>query len=140
MVFVNDLGETPQAPSWLKHVGIGADAMRIPDIVFPAFLFIAGVSIPIAFSRALARGQTRGQLLGRVLARTGCLLAMGVVMVNMEEHEPWANGLWGALAYVAMFLAFAVVPGQGRGRSILRAGRAIGAAALVALALAYRDA
>ncbi len=141
MVFVNDLGETPQAPAWLKHVGVNADAMHLPDVVFPAFLFIVGVSIPIAFERARALGQTRGQLLRKVLARTASLLVIGVVMVNMEKYEPWPNGLWGALAYVAMFLTFAVVPGEaGRGRTLLRAGRAIGAAALVALVLAYRTA
>lgn len=141
MVFVNDLGETPQAPAWLKHVGSARDAMHIPDLVFPAFLFIAGVSIPIAFERALSLGQTRVQLLGKVLARTASLLVIGVAMVNMEKYEPWPNGLWGALAYVAMFLAFAVVPGQaGRTRTLWRAGRAVGAAALVALALAYRTA
>jgi predicted acyltransferase len=141
MIFVNDLGETPQAPAWLKHVGAARDAMHIPDLVFPAFLFIAGVSIPIAFERALSLGRTRAQLLGKALARTASLLVIGVVMVNMEKFEPWPNGLWGALAYVAMFLTFAVVPAEaGRGRTLLRAGRAIGAAALAALVLAYRTA
>jgi predicted acyltransferase len=141
MVFVNDLADAPHAPSWLKHVGINADAMRLPDVVFPAFLFIAGVSIPLAFGRALAQGQTRRQLLWKVLVRTCALLVMGVVMVNMDEHEPWAQGRWGVLAYVAIFLAFAVVPRQpGRARAILHVGRMVGAVALVALVLAYRTA
>ncbi|HTU01355.1 MAG TPA: DUF5009 domain-containing protein, partial [Candidatus Sulfotelmatobacter sp.] len=141
MVFVNDLAGAPQAPSWLKHVGTNADAMTLPDVVFPAFLFIAGVSVPLAFSRALAQGQTRGQLLWKALVRTWALLVMGVVMVNMEKHEPWERGLWGALAYVAMFLAFAVVPArQGRGRAVLRIGRVAGSVALAALMLSYRNA
>jgi heparan-alpha-glucosaminide N-acetyltransferase len=141
MVFVNDLAGAPHAPPWLEHVGIKADAMRLPDVVFPAFLFIAGVSVPLAFSRALSRGRTRGQILWKALVRTWSLLVMGVVMVNMEGHEPWARGLWGALAYVAMFLAFAVIPRQpGRGRDVLRIGRVVGAVALAALVLAYRAA
>ena len=37
----------------LTDVVVEADAMRIPDVVFPAFLFIAGLSVPIAFARAL---------------------------------------------------------------------------------------
>jgi predicted acyltransferase len=109
---VNDLAGALQAPAWLRHVGIDADAMHLPDLVFPAFLFIAGVSIPLAFGRALARGQTRRQLRGKILGRTLALLVMGVVMANMEEHEPWARGRWGVLAYGALFLAFAVVPGK----------------------------
>jgi len=141
MVFVNDMGETPQAPVLLKHVGIQADSMRLPDLVFPAFLFLAGVSVPLSFSRLLDRGESRFGVLKKALARTGALLVMGVLMVNMEEHEPWARGLWGTLAYTAMFLAFAVVPqGTGRARSILGWGRWVGAAALLALALAYRTA
>lgn len=139
MVFVNDLGETPQAPTLLKHVGIDADSMRLPDVVFPAFLFLAGMSVPLAFERALDSGRTRAQLLAKVLRRTATLLVMGVVMVNMERYEPWARGLWGALAYVSMFLAFAVVPMRpGRLRETLRVGRIAGGVGLVALALAYR--
>ena len=139
MIFVNDLGETPQAPILLKHVKIDADSMRLPDLVFPAFLFIAGMSVPLALGRALASGQTRWHLLLKVLLRVGTLLTMGVIMVNMEQYEPWVRGLWGTLAYVAMFLAFAVVPpGSGRSRSFRLSGKVLGAAALVALALAYR--
>ena len=94
------------------RIAIYYDAMTLPDIVFPAFLFIAGVSIPLALSRAAALGQSRGELFWKVLVRTLALLTMGVAMVNMEEHEPWYRGLWGLLAYLAMLLAFAVVPRQ----------------------------
>jgi heparan-alpha-glucosaminide N-acetyltransferase len=141
MIFVNDLGEAPHTPFWLRHVVVEADAMRIPDVVFPAFLFIAGLSVPITFARALAQGQTRRQLLWKVLVRTWSLLVMGLVMVNMGFHETWPRGLWGTLAYVAMFLAFAVVPGQqGPARTFFRVGRVAGAVALTALVLAYRTA
>jgi len=109
--------------------------------VFPAFLFLAGVSVPLSFGRLLDQGKSRLDLLRKALARTGSLLVMGVVMVNMEEHEPWARGLWGALAYSCMFLAFAVVPqNTGPARTLLRAGRWIGSGLLLALVLAYRTA
>jgi predicted acyltransferase len=141
MVFVNDVAGARHAPPWLKHVGIDFDGMTLPDIVFPAFLFIAGVSIPLSLGRALDQGQSRRQVLGRVLPRVFALLVMGVVMVNGEEHEPWPRGLWNTLAFAAMFLAFAVVPSQpGRARAILRAGRLAGAIALIALVLVHRDA
>jgi predicted acyltransferase len=66
---------------------------------------------------------------------------MGVVMVNMEHHEPWARGIWGFLAYIAMFLAFAVTPAQpGRWRGLYRAGHVVGAVGLAALMLVYRNA
>lgn len=139
MVFVNDVAGVPHAPLWLKHVDASADGMTLPDIVFPAFLFIAGVSIPLALERARARGQSDGRILARVVSRVLALLAMGVVMVNGEEHEPWPRGLWNTLAFASMFLAFAVVPeNPGRTRRVLRLGRWVGAIALAALVLAHR--
>jgi len=139
MVFVNDVAGVGQAPSWLKHVSAQADGMTLPDIVFPAFLFIAGMSIPLSLRSASAGGRTRARLLGKVLMRTLALLIMGVMMVNMGEHNPWYRGSWGLLAYLAMILTFMVVPREpGRRRKVFIAGRAMGIAALTALALAYR--
>jgi heparan-alpha-glucosaminide N-acetyltransferase len=141
MIFVNDVAEVQRAPSWLKHVGVDADAMTLPDVVFPAFLFIAGMSIPLSLQRALASGQTRARLLLKVLARTFALLVMGVMMVNGESHNPWYRGSWGLLAYLALILTF-LSPPRGssiRGRTWL-AIRSIGIVALIVLALAYRTA
>ncbi|MBN1507532.1 MAG: DUF5009 domain-containing protein, partial [Sedimentisphaerales bacterium] len=70
MIFVNDVAGVARAPSWLKHVGVNADAMTVPDVVFPAFLFIAGMSIPLSLQRASASGRTRVRLVVKVLART----------------------------------------------------------------------
>lgn len=139
MIFVNDLAGAAHVPSWLKHAHADEDAMTLPDIVFPGFLFIAGISIPLAVERARARGLTSLQILGKVLVRTGALLVMGVVMVNGEEHEPWPRNLWSLLAFVAMFFAFAVVPEKsGRLRTMLRSGRILGGLFLILLALVYR--
>ncbi|MEN6427726.1 MAG: DUF5009 domain-containing protein [Phycisphaerales bacterium] len=139
MIFVNDVAGVGRAPSWLKHVGVDADAMTLPDIVFPAFLFIAGMSIPLSLQRASASGRTRIELVSRVFTRTFALLVMGVMMVNMGGHNPWYRGSWGLLAYLAMILAFMAVPREpGPRRNAFLAGRAIGAATLIFLALAYR--
>jgi hypothetical protein len=139
MIFVNDVADVGRAPSWLKHVSVEADAMTLPDVVFPAFLFIAGMSIPLSLQRASASGQTKARLLVKVLARTLALLVMGVMMVNMEHHNPWYRGSWGLLAYLAMILAFMAAPRSSkRGRKAWLACRALGIVALIALALAYR--
>lgn len=145
MIFVNDIAGAPHVPGWLHHVSAEADAMTLPDIVFPAFLFIAGISIPLAFERARVRGATSGQLLRKTFARAGALLVMGVVMVNQEEMNlgpdaSWWQQQWGLGAYLAMFLAFAVVPERtGRARTILRGARLAGIVMLLLLVLGYRD-
>ena len=139
MIFVNDVAGVKAAPVWLKHVSARADGMTLPDMVFPAFLFIMGMSIPLALG--LARGRSRKRLAGRVLRRTLILLVMGVLMVNMEQHNPGYLGLWGLLAYPAIFMAFLVVPpSPGRKRKIFTIVRVIGFTVLAVLALAYRTA
>src|SRR6478736_270724 len=49
MIFVNDLSSVPNriVPAWMKHYR-GKDGMTFVDLVFPAFLFIVGMSIPFA--------------------------------------------------------------------------------------------
>src|SRR6516162_9360338 len=66
MVFVNDLGRG--APAWMHHIQpSNADGMTLADVVFPMFLFLVGVSIPLAFERARAAGRSKGAQLGHVL-------------------------------------------------------------------------
>jgi heparan-alpha-glucosaminide N-acetyltransferase len=141
MIFVNDVAGVKSAPAWLKHVSARADGMTLPDVVFPAFLFIMGMSVPLALGRAMAQGRSKTRLLAKVLRRTLTLLVMGVLMVNMEQHNPGYRGLWGLLAYPAIFMAFLVVPpSPERRRKIFTIVRVIGFASLVVLALTYRTA
>src|SRR3954470_9804206 len=73
MIFVNDLG--PAAPPWMHHIQPpGADGMTLADVVFPAFLFILGVSIPLAFERAREAGKSLWSQVGHILIRTAGLL------------------------------------------------------------------
>jgi predicted acyltransferase len=138
MIFVNDVAGVGAAPTWLKHVGMKADAMTLPDTVFPAFLFIAGMSIPLAMQRAVTRHRSTLQRLSRIFTRTLALLVMGVLMVNMEEHNP-GGGLWGLLAYAAMILAFSVTPRiPDLKRRVFLAARVIGLIGLCVLTAIYR--
>lgn len=141
MIFVNDVAGVRDTPSWLRHVSAKADGMTLPDIVFPAFLFIMGMSIPLSLGRALGAGRSRLSLLPKVLTRTLSLLVIGVLMVNRDQHNPGYRGLWGLLMYVALFLAFPVVPrGPELRRRTFQVWRIIGFFGLAVLALVYRTA
>ena len=48
MIFVNDLWTLNNIPEWLGHRPADYDGMGLADVVFPAFLFIVGLSIPFA--------------------------------------------------------------------------------------------
>ena len=58
-------------PSW--------DGFHIYDLIFPLFLFLAGVSTPYSVGRDLEKGKTREQLLIRVIKRGFILVILGIV-------------------------------------------------------------
>lgn len=138
MIFVNDLG--PAAPSWMHHIQPPtADGMTLADVVFPAFLFIVGVSIPLAFERARRDGKPIAARLGHILARTAGLLFMGVIVYNSEDGDTLGQPLWGVLAFVALIIAWSdVPPGPPTRRKVFRVVKALGIAGLLALLVLYR--
>src|SRR3954454_4723256 len=93
MIFVNDLGSLKNIPLWLEHVAPGVDGIGLADTVFPAFLFIVGLSLPFAADSRRAKGDTELQLVAHVLVRTIALLVMGVFLVNGETINEAATGL-----------------------------------------------
>ena len=138
MVFVNDLG--PAAPSWMHHIRPpDADGMTLADVVFPWFLFIVGVSIPLAFERAGALGVPGGKQLVHILLRTASLLIMGVIVLNNEEDRSTHAQAWGTLAFTCLLLAWCAIPREpGRRRNVWIALKALGVVGLVVLLAIFR--
>lgn len=87
MIFVNDLVLDKAVPAWLEHAGETEDRLGLADIVFPAFLFIVGLSIPFAIGSRIARGLSQGSSLLHIFRRAFALLAMGIFQVNYEEYN-----------------------------------------------------
>lgn len=61
--------------------------MRLADVVFPAFLFIVGLSIPFAITNRLKKRQSIWKISSDILIRSLELLIMGVFMVNLENYN-----------------------------------------------------
>jgi predicted acyltransferase len=143
MIFVNDIAGVPDTPAWLKHIQPPlADGMTVVDLVFPAFLFIVGLSIPLALRSRQARGETTGGTVLHVLTRSLSLLTIGVFMVNAEHLAP--HGLldpnaWTLLAYSGVVLFWMRWPARSpRDARLQHALQAAGVALMVAAALLYR--
>src|SRR4051794_13906699 len=138
MVFVNDLGRA--APSWMHHIQPPrADGMTLADIVFPFFLFIVGVSIPLAFERAQAAGVSRWSQLLHILIRTAGLLLLGVIELNSEQDRSLPRNVWATLAFICVLLAWCVVPRERGARRVVLIGlKGLGAVGLLALLAIYR--
>lgn len=154
MIFVNDLAGAPKSivPHWMRHFH-RKDGMTFVDLVFPAFLFIVGMSIPFAFGSRLTRGEPITTTLRHVVVRTLALLLIGIMMVNESPDAAvmgWSANLWSTLLYLAAILAFCTITlplGQAqsgnlspRSKHISLILRSIGFATLGFLAFSFRGA
>ena len=141
MVFVNQLGGVSGVPQWARHMKADADAMSFVDVVFPAFLFIVGMSIPFALAQRQARGDDGAALQRHVLARSLGLIVLGLFMVNAEDGfnpaaMPFNIGWWSLGLYACTTLIWGVYGSAATGGS--NTWRAIGVLGLLVLSCAYR--
>ncbi len=70
-------------PSW--------NGFHVYDLIFPLFLFLAGVSTPYSVGSALEKGQRRQQLLMRVIKRGFILVLLGIFYNNGLQLRPLSD-------------------------------------------------
>lgn len=140
MIFVNDLVLVNGVPSWLEHAGETEDRLGLADTVFPAFLFIVGLSIPFAIRRRAEKGFSRQQTFLHILLRSLSLLLMGFFQVNYEEYNNTGavipKYVWLLVTTIGLFLVWLdYPPGLDKRKKMgLRGG---GILLLAAMALLY---
>lgn len=140
MIFVNDLSGVRNVPLWIDHVKANEDGMHFADSIFPLFLFIAGLSIPLAIGRRIDKGNSFVSISGYILLRALALIVMGFFHVNMEEYSSAAVlpiGVWEFLLTLSFFLIWLDYP-----ETLAKAKKyiliSIGVVILAALALLYK--
>ncbi|MFO7447159.1 MAG: DUF5009 domain-containing protein [Ignavibacteriaceae bacterium] len=107
MIFVNDLSGDPDSPSWMQHARGMTDGMTFVDWVFPAFLFIVGMSMPFSIGRRIERGENQLPIWKHILVRVAGLLLLGFFMVNGDRISGegiLAPPLWVILMYVFIII------------------------------------
>jgi heparan-alpha-glucosaminide N-acetyltransferase len=144
MIFVNDVADVRNIPDWLKHFPPGGDGMTFVDLVFPAFLFIVGMSIPFALTRRRRQGSTTAGLWKHVLIRTAGLLTLGIFMVNVHGFNDTFVGMsrdvWELLMFTSVVLVWNAYPAsEAMAHNRFRFARWIGVAMLIGLAVIYRS-
>jgi predicted acyltransferase len=136
MIFVNYIAGMSGIPFILRHAAADMDAFTMTDLVFPGFLFIVGVAIPLSLEKRLALGEPLLKILKRVILRTAGLLFLGVLFVNENRYSAAATGmgrdLWYFLALMATVLLWMTYPKtKSRSKGRLFLGLRIGAAILL---------
>jgi heparan-alpha-glucosaminide N-acetyltransferase len=140
MIFVNELSGAKLIPGWLDHAEAGADALGFADTIFPAFLFIVGLSIPFAISNKQQKSASATGVLTYIGYRSFALLVMGFYQVNLETYNEnhWLpKAAWAFLATIAFFmiwLNYKSTVAKGERYGMIGGGYAI----LLVLALVYK--
>lgn len=142
MIFVNDLAGVRGLSKWTYHMPANVDAMSYVDMVFPAFLFIVGMSLPLAVNHRLRRNPSIGGLWLHVLLRSAALVVLGLILANVdycdESRMHMSASVWGLLGLGGAILMWNTYMGVSR-RTMLTL-RAAGCAVLVFVFAAFRRA
>lgn len=143
MIFVNDLWTLKEIPGWLEHTQAQEDGMGLADTVFPAFLFIVGLSIPFAIDSRLSKGQSKPTILAHITFRALALLVMGFFHVNLENYSAATallpKPVWQILLTIGFFLIWLDYP-RNMAKSTKWFLQGAGIATLVFLAIIYKGA
>ena len=92
MIFVNELAGVKGLPWWNYHMKANVDFMTYVDMVFPFFLFIVGLSMPLAIRSRLKRNPSIPALWMHVALRTASLMTKSRMQARVgcrPRHAPW---------------------------------------------------
>ena len=67
------------------------NGFRIYDLIFPLFLFMAGVSTPFSLGSRLEKGDDKTKLLRKIVQRGLILVLLGIIYNNGILHRTWAE-------------------------------------------------
>ncbi len=91
MVLVNNPGTWSAIYPPLEHAKW--DGWTFTDTIFPFFVFIMGIAIPIALEKRKAAGQVSGGLYLKLLQRTAALFGLGLFLAIFPFYN-WMKGEW----------------------------------------------
>jgi predicted acyltransferase len=142
MIFVNELASVKGLPWWNYHMKANVNAMTYVDMVYPAFLFIVGMAIPLAIRQRLKKNASMPLLWMHVVLRTVSLVVMGLILANARKGDPALMGLstnaWALLGLLGAVLFWSVYDGPGGLGWLQKARRFAGLALIVAMYAIFR--
>jgi predicted acyltransferase len=121
MILVDNPGSDEKAYWAIKHAEW--NGWTTADFIFPAFLFLVGVSIVFAFAARLRRGESRGQILLHAFKRSLILIAVGLFVnaspiIGVDLHAWRLEGVTQRIAVCYFVAAILVLWSDFRGQLI----------------------
>jgi len=142
MIFVNQLSDVRGLPWWTYHAHAQEDVMTYVDMVFPFFLFIVGMSMPLSIAQRLKRNASLPALWLHVLIRVLGLLVLGLILANAEKCDPAqmpiGGSVWALIGLLSAGLYLNVYPKSDRFSVYFRILRILGLVGVVAMFAIFR--
>jgi predicted acyltransferase len=142
MIFVNQIAEMKGLPWWTYHMPGSVNGMTYVDMVFPFFLFIVGMSIPLAIRHRLSKGDSELDLWLHAGFRSLGLILLGVILANSEKVDAHATGIggraWTLLALSGAILFWNSYPRSSQYKSLFKVLKFSGAALMLAMLVIFR--
>ena len=131
---VNSLAEVTGSPFWkmiaLELTHPDWNGFHFYDLIFPLFLFMAGVATPYSIGNALEKGVNKNQLLLRIIRRGLVLVLIGIFYNNGLKLHPLAEmrfpSVLGRIGLAYMFANIIYLYTQQRGQIIWFWGLLVG--------------
>jgi predicted acyltransferase len=122
MVLVNNAGSWDAVYEPLEHAKW--DGWTPTDLIFPFFVFIVGVAIPLAFERRKAAGGDGRDLILKILRRTAVIFALGLFLnafpFTAEKVAHWRiPGVLQRIALCYFFAALICLKSRARTQAII---------------------
>lgn len=107
MVLIND---PAMGPPFLYHQLTHSpwNGWTFADVVFPAFLFMAGLSLPFSLARYLDGRAPRSHAIGRILRRCLLLVLLGLLVNGFTLLLGGSGGVWAHLRLPGVLQRIAV--------------------------------
>jgi heparan-alpha-glucosaminide N-acetyltransferase len=142
MVFVDNLDFVKGLPWWSYHMPRESNGMTYVDMVFPAFLFVMGMSLPLAVERRLAAGDSRNRVWWHILERALSLVALGLFIANGSQVDGQHTGIsaaaWDLLGFAGIALFWGAYPASWANKLPGKLVKLAGLSLLAVLAIIFR--
>ncbi len=142
MIFVNELAGVRGLPWWTYHAHAQQNVMTYVDMVFPFFLFIVGMSMPLAIERRLALNPSQPALWRHIALRAAGLIVLGLILANGEFADAArmriSQDLWTLLGLGGGILFWLAPSRDIRFRNFYRGLRILGLLMLIAVFAIFR--
>jgi len=142
MIFVNALSDVHGLPWWTYHAHASEDRMTYVDMVYPFFLFIVGMSIPLSIAQRLKRNSSQAALWLHVLIRAASLIVLGLILANAEKADPSrmpiSGNLWALIGLVGAALYLNIYPKSERFPAYSKILRVLGLIGVIVMYAIFR--